>query len=384
MTTTQPRQRDVLKGMGHVREEERDDWWRSWLVRTTALLIGTLALGVAFIWAYAGVLHDPTPRDLPVGVVRGDTGAETLLAAVRSQSNIIEPVVYADLTAAADALERRSIYAIVGSADVGGAGLTLTTASASGPAATDVITQTLTGVADAAQASMTVVDAVPASAGDSRGLVPFYVVVGLVLAGYLASTALGLNLGTVPRNFDRAAMRIAALAIYSALTGVAAALVTGPILNIFTDHRPGLAIAGALITFASAMLASAVQGWLGLLGTGLVILLLVVLGNPGSGGIYPPEFLPPFFRSMHNWNIPGLGVDLVKSVVYFERRAAAWPITALALWSLLGVGGLLGATAVLGARAHRPAGGPAGGRSRPDDQPEPVTSEPGGPTVEQG
>ena len=65
MTTTQPRQRDVLKGMGHVREEERDDWWRSWLVRTTALLIGTLALGIAFIWAYAGVLHQA-----PIGVFR--------------------------------------------------------------------------------------------------------------------------------------------------------------------------------------------------------------------------------------------------------------------------------------------------------------------------
>ena len=114
---------------------------------------------------------------------------------------------------------------------------------------------------------------------------------------------------------------------------------------------------------------------------GRILSLVFVLGNPGSGGIYPPEFLPPFFRSMHNWNIPGLGVDLVKSVVYFERRAAAWPITALALWSLLGVGGLLGATAVLGARAHRPAGGPA---AVDDDQPEPVTSEPGGPTVEQG
>jgi hypothetical protein len=380
MTTTQPRPRDLLQGMGHVREPERDDWWRSWLVRTTALLLGTLALGVAFVWAYAGVLHDPTPRDVPVGVVRGDAPAQALLATVRAQSDAIEPIEYADVAAAADALERRSIYAIVGGADVGGAGLTLTTASASGPAATDLVVQTLTGVADAAQVSTTVVDAVPASAGDGRGLVPFYLVVGLVLAGYLASTALGLNLGTVPRDLDRAAMRIAALAVFSALAGIAAALVTGPILGIFTEHRPGLAIAGALITFAAAMIAAAVQGWLGLLGTGLVILLLVVLGNPGSGGIYPPEFLPPFFRSMHTWNVPGLGVDLVRSVVYFERRAAAWPITALALWSLLGVGGLLGATAVLGKRAHRPVTPLAAGDPTADD-PAPI-GEAGGPTVE--
>lgn len=375
MTSTQPRQRDVLKGMGHVREEDRDDWWRSWLVRTSVLLLGTLALGVAFIWAYAGVLHDPTPRDLPVAVVRGDTAAEGLLTAVAAvQGDTLETVVYDDRADAVDALERRSVYGILGSADVGGAGLTLTIASASGPAATDVVTDALSGAADTLQVPMTVLDAVPTSTGDGRGLVPFYVVVGLVLAGYLASTALGLNLGTVPRNLDRAAMRIGALAVYSAVTGIAAALITGPILGIFTAHRPGLAIAGALITFASALVSSAVQGWLGLLGTGLVILLLVVLGNPGSGGIYPPQFLPPFFRSMHHWNIPGLGVDLLKSVVYFDRKAAAWPITALTLWALLGVGGLLGATAVLGRRAHRPA-------AAAEDDPVPV-GEAGGPTVE--
>jgi hypothetical protein len=84
---------------------------------------------------------------------------------------------------------------------------------------------------------------------------------------------------------------------------------------------------------------------------------------------------------MHNWNIPGLGVDLVKSVVYFERKAAAWPITALTLWALLGVGGLLGATAVLGKRAHRPAESPAG-PAEPADEPTQI-GEPGGPTVEQ-
>jgi hypothetical protein len=322
-------------------------------VRTVALLVGTLALGIAFIWAYAGALHDPTPRDVPVGIVRGDTGADSLMAAVAAtQGNAIEPVVYDTRTAANDALLRRAVYGVVASTDAGGTGLTLTTASASSIVASDFITQTLTTIADTAQVSMTVADAVPQAPGDPRGLVPFYLVVGLVLAGYLASTALGLNLGTVPRDFDRAAMRIGALAVFSVLVGIGGALVTGPILGIFTDHRPGLAIGGALLCFASAMIAAAVQGWLGLLGTGLVIFLLVVLGNPGSGGIYPPEFLPAFFRGMHRWNPPGLGVDLVKSVVYFDRKASGWPVTALALWTLLGVGGLLGATAVLGRRAH--------------------------------
>jgi hypothetical protein len=206
--------------------------------------------------------------------------AQTLMAAIRSQSNAIEPIEYADPQAALEALERRAGYAVVGSTDAGGGtGLTLTAASASSPTAVDFVVQTL--------------------------------------------------------------------------TGIGGALVTGPILGIFTEHRPGLAIAGSLIVFASALVAAFVQGWLGLLGTGLVIFLLVVLGHPGSGGSYAPEFLPSIFRSMHRWNVPGLGVDLVTSVVYFDRKAAGWPVTALTLWALLGVGGLLGATAALGRRAHR-------------------------------
>ena len=97
------------------------------------------------------------------------------------------------------------------------------------------------------------------------------------------------------------------------------------------------------------------QGWLGLLGTGLVILLLVVLGNPGSGGIYAPEFLPAALRGMHRWNVPGLATDLIKSAVYFDRRSARWPLAGLLIWTALGLLGLLTAALFRERRADRPA-----------------------------
>jgi hypothetical protein len=314
--------------------------------KTGGLLLGTLALAVAFVWAYAGALHQPTPRDVPVGVVRGDSTAATLLSALRPQ---LKPIEYTNGGAAADALTRRKVYGVLAATDAGGApGLTLTIAGASSPMATDLITQAATGAAATAGVPLTVADAVPTSDGDPRGLVPFYLVVGLVLGGYLAATVLGLAAGTTPADLDDAALRAGVLAVFSALLGTAGAIVTGPVLDVFTAHRPGIAVAGALIAFASGLVASAVQGWLGLFGTGLVIFLFVVLGNPGSGGIYPPEFLPAFFRGMHRWNLPGLGTDLVKSVVYFDRKAAGWPVTALAIWAAAGVVVLLVAAAVRG------------------------------------
>ncbi|MFE9203699.1 hypothetical protein [Micromonospora sp. NPDC007230] len=321
---------------------------RDWLPRAAALLVGTLALATAFIAAYVGALHKPTPRDVPVGVARSDQRAQAVLAAVRSRTDTIKPVQYDDQDRALDALRSREVYAVLHT-DPGG-GLILATASAGAPTATDLVTKVLTQAAGQANLPLRVTDEVPVSADDPRGLVPFYLAVGLVLGGYLASTALGISLGTAPRSLRRAGLRTATLAVHSVLLGIIGAVLVGPVMGIWAHQVPAVFLVGALTVFAAGMVAAAVQGWLGLLGTGLVILLLVVLGNPGSGGIYAPEFLPTFLRGMHRWNVTGLATDLLKSAVYFDWRAGRWPLVGLALWVLLGILGLVTATIF---RAHR-------------------------------
>ncbi|MFI2665037.1 hypothetical protein [Micromonospora carbonacea] len=330
-------------------DEEPDIPVRAWLPRTAALLLGTLALATAFIAAYVGALHHPTPRDVPVGVVLGDQRAQAVMAAVRRETDKIEPVEYDDPAAADDGLTAREVYGVLTSTP--GGGLRLTTASAAAPAATEVVDQVLAEAARRGNLPLAVTDEVPVEQSDPRGLVPFYLAVGYVLGGYLAATALGLRAGTAPHSLARAGLRIAALAVYAVVLGVAGALVVGPALGVWHHDMPAVAAVGALAVFAAAMIAAAVQGWLGLLGTGIVILLLVVLGNPGSGGIYAPEFLPTWLRGMHRWNVPGLTTDLIKSAVYFDRRSMGWPLAGLALWVTFGVVGLLTATLVRGRRA---------------------------------
>ncbi|RKR90219.1 hypothetical protein BDK92_4587 [Micromonospora pisi] len=340
--------------MGHRGEPADPDSWRRSLIRGAVLLFGTLVIATAFIAAYAGALHQPTPKDVPVAVVRSDQPARTLLAAVRERDRALKPVEYADRAAADDALAGRDVYAVLASSSTGGKpGLTLVTASAAGPAAIQVITQMVQVAAERGQAPLTVSDSVPIAPTDPRGLVPFYLAVGLVLGGYLGSTVLGIRVGTTPRTFARAGARVGGLALHSGLLGLAGALVTGPGLDVWHTRFASLVGACALVAFAASMAAAAAQGWLGLLGTGLIILLLVVLGNPGSGGIAAPEFLPDFFRDMHLWNIPGLGTDLVKAVVYFGPDATAQPALTLALWSVAGLLLLLAATAIRG-RGIRP------------------------------
>ncbi|MEH1097636.1 hypothetical protein [Micromonospora sp. CPCC 205561] len=337
------------------------------LPRTAALLLGTLVLATAFIAAYVGALHRPTPRDVPVGVVRGDQKAQALLDAVRNQTDTLEAVDYGDPAAADDGLLGREVYGVLTTNAEGG--FVLTTASAAAPAATDVVVRVLGTAARQAEMPLRVTDEVPVASTDPRGLVPFYLAVGHVLGGYLAATVLGLGNGTAPRGLRRAGLRIAALAAYSLVLGAVGAVVVGPALDVWDHDLLGVGATGALAVFAAAMIASAAQGWLGLFGTGLVMLLLVVLGNPSSGGIYAPEFLPTWLRGMHRWNVPGLVTDLIESVVYFDRRSTGWPVAGLTIWTVLGVAGVLSATLFharrRGARRTAPAAtstnGPAAG-----------------------
>ncbi|MFI5833742.1 hypothetical protein ACIA5A_08700 [Micromonospora sp. NPDC051300] len=329
---------------------------RDWLPRTAALVLGTLALASAFIAAYVGALHKPEPKDVPVAVVTSDQQAQAVMSAVRARTDMIKPVRYDSRDRADDGLNDRSVYAVLSSTP---GGLTLATASAGAPAATELVTDVFTQAARQAGAPLAVTDEVPVSGGDPRGLVPFYLAVGVVLGGYLASTALGISLGTSPRGLRQAGLRTATLAVHSALLGLIGAVLVGPVLDVFPHDVGTIAVVGALAAFAAGMVAAAVQAWLGLLGTGIVILLLVVLGNPGSGGIYAPEFLPAFLRGMHRWNVPGLATDLLKSAIYFDWRGGGWALTGLLVWVVVGLVGLLTATLF---RVRRRAARTAAGR----------------------
>ena len=76
----------------------------------------------------------------------------------------------------------------------------------------------------------------------------------------------------------------------------------------------------------------------------------MVLGNPTSGGPVARELLPGFFRAIGGYLPPGAGVDLLRSVLYFNSRTLGFALFVLASWALLGSL----ATVLLG-RIRRPA-----------------------------
>jgi hypothetical protein len=80
----------------------------------------------------------------------------------------------------------------------------------------------------------------------------------------------------------------------------------------------------------------ALQGLLGVAGTGVAILVFVVLGNPSAGGAAAPELLPGFWRQLGPLIPPGAATSAVRSVVYFPDGSLGGPLLVLLGWLVAG------------------------------------------------
>jgi hypothetical protein len=76
--------------------------------------------------------------------------------------------------------------------------------------------------------------------GDHNGLSAFYLVIGWMVGGYLVASILGISVGERPESLTRASVRLAAIALYAAVTGLGGALIVGPWLHALPSHTPGL------------------------------------------------------------------------------------------------------------------------------------------------
>src|SRR5207245_608938 len=113
----------------------------------------------------------------------------------------------------------------------------------------------------------------------------------------------------------------AALALYAIVSGLAGAVVVGPIYGTLTGHLFTLWGIGALIVFAAAAATVAFQVLLGIIGIGLAILVFVIVGNPSAGGPYPGPLLPAFWRVLGPLIPTGAGTTAVRNTVYFAGNA---------------------------------------------------------------
>jgi hypothetical protein len=321
-------------------------------LRSAVLVIGVLLLQLGFVLSYVGAFHAPTPRSVPIAVVAPAGAPAGTAQSAAARLGALPGTPLSARTAASEADGRRLLgdRAVDGVLVLGDTGQDrLLVAGAEGGAVSSALEQVVAQVDAAQQRSVTSEDAVPAAASDARGLSAFYLAVGWVVGGYLVASIIGVSNGSVPASRARGAVRLGALAVYALASGIGGAIITGPVLGVFSGHLVALWGTGALVVFAVGAVTMALQVWTGLAGIGLAILLFVILGNPSAGGAYPAPLLPPFWAAIGPWLPPGAATGAIRGIVYFGGAGAGQGALVLAGYAL---GGLVATLAGSGRTAE--------------------------------
>jgi hypothetical protein len=330
-------------------------------VRTVSLIIGVFALQIGFILSYVGAFHSPTPHRIPIAVVAPARESGLLATKLNLIASAPLDATAASSPAAARRLLRDESVSAALVINPAAKRDTLLVASADGSAEASAAQQVITAAEASAHRSVTVTDIVPLQRGDSHGLTGFYLVVGWVVGGYLVAALLGMASGARPATTPRAINRLIAFVPYAIISGLAGAVVVGPVLGALTGHLLALWWLGALLVFAVGAVTLAFQTLFGVIGIGITILVFVILGNPSAGGAYQPALLPPFWRAISSALPNGAATDTVRRIVYFGSYDITGHLIVLASYAVAGVVVIIIGSII---REHRTTTGQPG-RGRP-------------------
>ena len=298
--------------------------------KTVAIvLFPALVLMLAFAFSYVGAFHDPTPHNVPVAVV-GPPAVASQLDALPG-----DPLDARQASSRADALSQIDDREIYGAYEA--TTNRLFVASAANRATAIALAATFNRVAAARGGpAVRVTDVKPLPPKDPNGTAAFYAVIAWVFGGYIGSTLIGLIGSPRSRSRQRAAARIGAFAGFGIVAGILSVVMLRACFDVFSGHVVALCAIAALTIFASGAATGGIQAAAGPAGTGLVILVFVILGNAASGGPFARPLLPGLWRTIGGVLPPGASVDLARSALFFDGARIAGPILVLVGWTALG------------------------------------------------
>jgi hypothetical protein len=293
------------------------------------VLLPALVLMLAFAFSYVGAFHEPAPHGVPLAVLGP--------VAVTERLNSLpgDPLDARQASSRADALSQIDDREVYGAYDATTNRLFVASAA---NRATAIALQRTFGLIAAAQGrpAARVSDIKPLPLKDPNGTAAFYAMIAWMFGGYIGSTLIGLIGDSRSRSRQRAAARIAALAGFSIAAGILSVVMLRASFGVFSGHVVAMCAIAALTVFSSAAATAGIQAAAGPAGTGLVILVFVILGNSASGGPFARPLLPGLWRTIGGLLPPGASVDLARSALFFDGSRVAGPILVLVGWAAFG------------------------------------------------
>jgi uncharacterized phage infection (PIP) family protein YhgE len=211
-------------------------------------------------------------------------------------------------------------------------------------------------------------EAIPIGAKSARGLAPFYFALMLGLAGFIGTVMISvgveflngslaldlfaLRLHRPQSQLSRTglwATKLVLVLALAALAGVLQTVFAVSVLRMTATNPVELGLFAILGVAAAAMVTLTFLTAFGLAGSLLGVLFITILGVPASGGPYPIEMLPGFFRFLAAWLPLRYMTDGARSLVFFDGSLAAglgtalWVLAAYALGAAL-AGGVIAVT----------------------------------------
>jgi hypothetical protein len=293
------------------------------------VLLPALVLMLTFAFFYVGAFHEPTPHHVPLAVV----GPPTVAAQLNRLPG--QPLDARQASSRADALSQINDRKVYGAYEA--ATNRLFVASAANRATAVALEQVFERVAAAQnRPAARVTDVKPLPLSDPNGTAAFYAVIAWVFGGYIGATLIGLIGSPRSTSRRRAAARVGALGGFAIVAAILSVVMLRVCFDTFSGHVVAMCAIGALTVFAGGAATAGIQAAAGPAGTGLVILVFVILGNSASGGPFARPLLPGLWRTIGGVLPPGASVDLARSALFFGGARIVGPILVLVVWAALG------------------------------------------------
>ncbi|WP_234434194.1 ABC transporter permease [Streptomyces sp. NRRL F-5126] len=297
------------------------------------VLVFILSAGAGlFAGSYTYNMANPTPRHIPTAVVGSDATppARAFTAGLEKALNTsIALHSYGSRTAALHAVEEQKVFAIVTFRESGGrTTVRMDVASAAGQSVAQVLAQAAPKVAEAVHVPLVLGDVKPLQRGDPRGLAIFYITLAAVILGFVGAIQLSVH-ARLLTPFER----ILAIVANSLLGGFTICAVVdwwlGALDLPFVESWLILAFTMFTSGMVFTMFNTLVGRWAMLPTWGLMVLL----GNPSSGGAVSWPLLPSLLGRIGQWLPPGASVNAQHTAVYYGDAQHVFPFLVLAMWA---------------------------------------------------
>ncbi|WP_042389597.1 hypothetical protein [Streptacidiphilus melanogenes] len=292
-------------------------------------VIGMLvALGICavmqclFATTYMDAEHAPKASNLPIGVV----GTSPILAEAEKAISL-KVTQYPSESAVKTAIDQARIFGALVSS--GGTNTLIVVPSMSDLAPLDLAVR-FEAAARATGQTLTVQQyaPLPLAAKDPFGLVQGLMLVPLLIGGYMSSTLLMAATGKAAGRW-----RAAQLAGFAVVSGLVIDLVVCYWLQGFPSSRFWITwpICSLIVTVV-AFVAAVLQKLLGPIGTLVTVIVVILLGNPSSGGASGVPYLPTFWRDLGPYLPPRNAYILLHHSIYFDGHGTSEALTNLLIY----------------------------------------------------